>query len=73
MNQGAWNAEGWWDFCQHGEGGLYLSVLGLSCSLWTLVVPSIDNISSDFKIMLKETKRKPQGSEKEKPPPMEAE
>jgi len=61
-----------WAFCQHGGEGLYLLVPGFSCSLWALMVSSIDNISSDFKIMLKETKPKPQGSEK-KLPSMETE
>lgn len=61
-----------WAFCQHWGEGLYLLVPGFSCSLWGLMVSSIDNISSDFKIMLKETKPKPQGSEK-KLPSMETE
>lgn len=60
-----------WAFCQRWGEELYLLVLGFSCSLWALMVSSIDNISSDFKIMLKETKPKPQGSEKKKLPSME--
>lgn len=58
------NAEGWEGFLATWGRRVYLSVLGFSCSLWALVVSSIDNISSDFKIMLKETKPKPQGSER---------